>query len=86
MTEEADAVERKIEVSEPIIVNLGKQKRKQIKKLMDGEGKLWVEVQDVIDEVGMMLDEELEDKTIVPLILIYEKKPKRKQQRGLFGF
>ncbi len=86
MAEETDAVERKIEISEPIILNLGKQKRKQIKKLMAGEGKLWVEVQDVIDEVSMMLDEELEDKTIVPLILIYQKKPKRKQSRGLFGF
>ena len=86
MTEEKDPVENEVEVTEPIILNLGKQKRKQIKNLMEGRGKLWFEVQDVIDEVSTMLGDELEGKTIVPLILIYRRKPKRKRARGLFGF
>lgn len=86
MAKETDVVEKKIEVSEPIILNLGKQKRKRIKKLKEGRGKLWVEVQDVIDEVSTMLNDELEGKTIVPLILIYQKKPRRKQSRSMFGF
>lgn len=84
MTEENEAVEKEIEVTEPIIIKLGKQKKKRIKQLMAGEGKLWFEVQDVIDEVGEMLNDELEGKTVVPLILVYEKKPKKKS-RGLFG-
>jgi hypothetical protein len=85
MTEETDAVEKNFEVSEPIIINLGKQKRKRIKELMKGRGRLWFEVQEVIDEVGTMLSEDLDGKTIVPLILVYRRKPRRKRRRGWFG-
>jgi hypothetical protein len=52
---------------------------------MKGQGKLWFEIQDVIDEVGEILNEELDDKTIVPLILIYRKKSKKKKPRSFFG-
>lgn len=85
MAEESNTGESKVEVTEPILLNLGKQKRKRIKKLMKGKGKLWGEVEGVIEEVTTMLDEELEGKTIVPLILVYRRKPKRKRNRGLFG-
>lgn len=85
MTKEADARKNNFNVSEPILIKLGKQKRKRIKKLMNGGGKLWIEVQDVIDEATTMLGDEIEGKTIVPLILVYEKKPKRKRPRGFFG-
>jgi hypothetical protein len=86
MTEETNAEKAKVDVAEPILLNLGKQKRKRIKKLMKGKGKLWGEVQDVIDEVSYLLDDELEGKTIVPLILVYRRKPKNKRPRGFFGF
>ena len=86
MSEETNAGETKIDVTEPILLNLGKQKRKRIKKLMKGKGKIWDEVQEVIDEVSVMLDDELEDKAIVPLILVYRSKPKNKRARGFFGF
>jgi hypothetical protein len=86
MAEETDTGERKVDVTEPIFLNLGKQKRKRIKNLMKGKGKLWDEVEDVIDEVSIMLDDELEGKTIVPLILVYRRKPRRKRNRGFFGF
>jgi len=86
MSEENDAVEKDFEVTEPIIINLGKQKRKRIKNLLKGRGKLWFEVQDVIDEVGDLLSDELEGKTVVPLVLVYSKKPKKKKSLGLFGY
>jgi hypothetical protein len=85
MAEETNADERKIEVTEPIILNMGKQKRKRIRNLMKGKGRLWDEVEGVIDEVSIMLEDELDGKTIVPLIMVYRRKPKRKQGRGLFG-
>jgi len=86
MAEETEVVEKEVEVTEPIIINLGKQKRKRINRLMKGRGRLWSEIQDVIDEVTLMLDDEHEGKTIVPLVLVYRKKPKRKRNRGFFGF
>ena len=86
MSEESNADEKKVDVTEPIFLNLGKQSRKRIKNLKKGRGKLWNEVQDVIDEVSFMLEDDLDGKTIVPLILVYRKKPNRKRARGIFGF
>ncbi len=86
MAEENKSDELDFEVTEPIIIDLGKQKRKRIKRLMEGRGKLWFEVEDVIDEVGSMLGDELEGKTMVPLVLVYRRKPKQKRSRGMFGF
>ena len=40
----------------------------------------------MIDEVSTMLSDELEGKTVVPLILVYRKKRKKKKSRGLFGY
>lgn len=66
-----------MEVSQPIIVDLGKQKRKKLNEFKDGQGELWGEVLEVIDEVKDMLGEETQGKTLLPLILIYERKQKR---------
>ena len=85
MDDEIKAGENEVEIkmSEPIVINLGKQKRKRLKKLMKGRGKLWYEIEDVIDEVAELLGEELEGKTILPLVLVYKEKPKTR--RGMFG-
>jgi hypothetical protein len=85
MDEETTTTENDLEVTEPIIIDLGKQKAKRIKKMLKGRGKLWFEVEDVIAEVNEMLAEELEGKTIIPLIIVYEKKPKQKRLGGMFG-
>ena len=86
MTEEIQSEELEFEATEPIIINMGKQKRKQIKRLISGRGKLWNEVEGVIEEVGAQLGDELEGKTLVPLIMVYRRRPKRKRARGIFGF
>ena len=86
MSEDTNGDKKKVDVTEPIFLNLGKQSRKRIKNLKKGRGKLWNEVQDVIDEVSFMLEDDLDGKTIVPLILVYRKKPKNKRARGIFGF
>ena len=39
------------EVIQPIIIDLGSQKSKNLKELKQGEGKLWAEVQRVVEEV-----------------------------------
>ena len=86
MEEETKADQKEVDITEPIIINLGKQKRKRIKRLLKGRGKLLDEVEDVVIEVTSLLDEELAGKTVVPLVLVYQKKPKRKNFRGMLGF
>jgi hypothetical protein len=74
------------EITRPIIVDLGKQRRKHIKRLKRGKGKLWAEVIDVVEEVSDQLGDDAEGKTIVPLVLVYRKKDKRNALNPLLPF
>jgi hypothetical protein len=62
----------------PIIIDLGKEKRKRIKDLKRGRGKLMAEVAGVINEARMNLGSEADGKEFIPVILIYRRKRKRK--------
>lgn len=87
MEEESKSVENEVAVTEPIIINLGKQKKKRLKKLLKGRGKLLDEIEEVIVEVTSMLDdEEVDGKVILPVVLVYREKPKRKKSLGILGF
>lgn len=66
----------------PIIIDLGKTRRKRIKQLKRGRGKLTREVQDVLEEVQMDLGQEAEGKEFIPVVLIYRQRRKRRN-RGL---
>lgn len=70
------------EVTAPIIVSLGKKKRKAIKQLKRGKGSVMTEVMDVIDQVQETLGAQAEGKVLVPVVLIYQRKVRR--FRGLF--
>jgi hypothetical protein len=85
MEDETKSGESTVDITEPIIINLGKQRPKWIKRLMQGRGKLWTEVEDVIGEVTTMLGDEVEGKTVVPLVLVYRRKPKRRRITRMFG-
>lgn len=65
------------EMTQPLIIDLGKQRSKKLKQLKKGSGKLWDEVFEVMQEVKDTLGEEVEGKLMVPIIMIYEKKSKR---------
>jgi hypothetical protein len=62
------------EMTQPIIVDLGRKRSAALKDLKAGEGELWDEVLDVVGEVKEMLGAEADGKTLLPIILIYEKK------------
>jgi hypothetical protein len=82
-----ETVETSIELTQPIIVDLGKQKPRDLKELKQGEGKLWDEVLDVLDEVKDMVGEEASGKVFVPIVMIYRQKPKRRRlDRMLFPY
>lgn len=65
--------------SPPIIVDLGKVGRKQIKKLKQGRGPLAMEVDEVIEALRRELGEETAGKEIVPVVLLYRRKRKKKK-------
>lgn len=72
------------EMAQPIIIDLGKQQSHKIKDLKEGEGELWDEVLEVVEEAKDMLGAEVEGKMLVPLIMIYEKRSARRVERLLF--
>ncbi|MEO8396459.1 MAG: hypothetical protein ABI700_25925 [Chloroflexota bacterium] len=78
----ASAAAESAEVTAPIIVSLGKKKRKAIKQLKRGKGSVMTEVMDVIDQVQETLGTQAEGKILVPVVVIYQRKERR--FRGLF--
>jgi len=74
-----ESVETTTEMSQPVIIDLGKQKPKSIKALKEGEGPVWQEVLEVMEEVKEMLGEEADGKILIPVVMIYQEKPKRRR-------
>jgi hypothetical protein len=72
------------EMTQPIIIDMGKQKTGNLSDLKKGEGKLWDEVLNVVDEVKQMLGEAADGKVIVPVVVIYRKKLKRRRLDKMF--
>ena len=75
--------EKPAEMTQPIVIDLGKQKAKNIKDLKNGKGKLWEDMSTVVEEVKEMLGEEANGKVIIPVVMIYQKKPKRQSLNKL---
>ena len=71
--------EASTEMTQPVIIDLGKQKSKLIKELKKGEGELWDEVLEVADEVKEMLGAEAEGKVLIPVIMLYQEKAGRRR-------
>jgi hypothetical protein len=74
-----ETVETSTEMTQPIIIDLGKQRSRALKKLKEGEGKLWDDVLDVIEEVKELLGTDAEGKVLVPVILIYRERSRRRR-------
>jgi len=70
----------------PIVLDLGKKKKKLIKELKNGEGKLMEDVQQAVEAVRTSLGSELTGKVLVPVVICYERKPGRRTGFLPFGF
>ena len=68
--------------SNPVLIDLGKKRRKQIKQMKRGKGPLVAEVAEVIEQVRAELAADLSGKIVLPVVLIYE----RKRSRSFSGF
>jgi hypothetical protein len=64
------------------LVDLGKAKSKAIKELKNGGGKLHVALIEALEEVEAHLGEVARGKTVLPIVLVVEK---RKKQRSPFN-
>jgi len=65
------------QVTQPIIIDLGRQKAKNLKEFKKGEGKIWEDVKAVLEKVQGELGETAEGKVIIPVVMIFEKKQRR---------
>lgn len=71
----------------PIVVDLGKQRRKRIKALKRGTGKLMDEVALALEQVRSSLGEPDQGRLLVPVVFVYKQKRKRaKGPTFPFGF
>jgi len=64
----------------PIILDVGKTSRRNIRQLARGCGKLSSDVHDAVNEVTANLGEQADDKQLVPVILLYRKKSKKRRR------
>ena len=69
----------------PIILDLGKASRKNIRQMEEGRGSLIGDLQDAMTEVTASLGDQAEGKQLVPIVLVYRKKTRRRRKGGRGG-
>lgn len=67
----------------PVVIDLGRTKKKLVKALKAGEGDLVNEITEAVATVTSGLGTQLAGKAVLPIVLIYEKRPRKK---GLLPF
>jgi hypothetical protein len=84
--ETTNAVERlSTEHPQPVIVDLGKNRKSHIRALKQGEGKLMAEISRIIDEVRENLADELAGKHLLPVVILYKTKRRRRSRPDPIG-
>ena len=68
--------------SDPVVVDLGKQKKRDINDLKNGCGPLMTEVNTAVEGARGKLADGDKNKPVVPVVVIYRKKRKRGRGRG----
>ncbi len=68
----------------PVVLDLGRTKRKLIRALKKGEGELMEEVAAAVEAVRNNLGSEAEGKVLTPVVIIYERRVRRRT--GFFPF
>lgn len=79
------AQESKPQTLVPVIVDVGRIRKKNIDRLKDGHGPVMREVRDVVDEVSTALADRVGDRPILPVVLIYKEKRSSRRRGGGFS-
>ena len=67
----------------PVIVDLGSKKKKLIKDLKNGTGRLMDEVEHAVEQARSALPDSDKNKAVIPVVVIYRKKSRRRGVKGL---
>lgn len=70
------------DVPAPVIIDLGSRKKKAIKRLKNGRGKLMAEVALAIEQVRSGWSDSDQNQSNVPVVVIYKKKKKKGKKGG----
>lgn len=62
----------------PILVDLGKRKRKRLRSLERHAGPLVGEIDATVEQVRAQLGAEAEGKTLVPVVVVYKRKRRKR--------
>ena len=73
----------KTHIQPPVIVDLGGRKKKVIKNLKNGTGKLMYEVEHAVDQARSALPDADKNKSVIPVVIIYRKKGKKRGSKSL---
>ncbi len=79
-----EPVDKPVDMTQPVIIDLGRQKSKDLNGLKKGQGKLWDELLDIVEEIKDQLGEQADGKVLMPVVMIYQKKAKRQRLDKLF--
>lgn len=66
----------------PIILDIGKTRKKNIRDMKRGQGKIMADLQDAMAEVTLSLGEQADGKQLVPVVLLYRKKNRSRRKGG----
>jgi hypothetical protein len=77
-------------VETPVVIDLGKVKRRRVKDLKRGQGALMGEVHAALLQMRTAMAASGQDKQIVPVVVLYKVKKKKKagkgSRAGMWGF
>jgi hypothetical protein len=65
----------------PIILEVGKTKKRNIRDMERGQGKILADLQEAMVEVTATLGADAEGKQLVPVVLVYRRKAKKRRKR-----
>lgn len=69
-------------VNAPIIIDVGKTRKRRIRELAQGCGKHAADVQDALADVTTSLGDQADGKQLVPVVLVYRKKSRRRKKKN----
>lgn len=69
-------------VNPPVIIDAGKAKRRNVRQLSRGCGKLMSDVDQAVAQVTSTLGDQADNKQVVPIVLVYRRKRGRRRRRG----
>jgi|AGTN01.1.fsa_nt_gi hypothetical protein len=76
---------RNVAQAVPLVIDMGKVKRSEAKKIAKGKGVLLDHVERAVQYTEENLDAVPEGRILVPVVIVYEKKRKKRRNRP-FGF